>query len=341
MALITAHFDVSGVDFLIKKTKKDTEFFNFPYVYSKGIFGNQCDRKQFYSSLLEKVMADREIKTSTCNVLTCGFPDPPELNLKTKYSVKPLDLIESSEAVVPVFVNNKVFLTKGMMCSYELDEDKDFSGNDNDLGEFDQIANLDAYPQTTPGDLSSQVSLDSKICEKIPEKFYFDSGRKIIFTGGRFSQKILNPELNYILITETLRGLGVFEVYLDSSNAYSLLRTVQMYDRSLVPDIQSYLETSGLFIRTGGSCECLLNTGLGDDKFIEIEDNKVFVYPFRSENSVRLSIKSRELGTIDVHTKGGSLGLVFDTRVPGESIYNDVRLLNESVKQFENVLKDK
>ena len=147
--------------------------------------------------------------------------------------------------------------------------------------------------------------------------------------------------MNYILITETLRGLGVFEVYLDSSNAYSLLRTVQMYDRSLVPDIQSYFETSGLFIRTGGSCECLLNTGLGDDKFIEIEDNKVFVYPFRGENSVRLSIKSRELGTIDVHTKGGSLGLVFDTRVPGESIYNDVKLLNESVKQFENVLKDK
>ena len=340
MALITAHFDVSGVDFLIKKTKKSTEFFNFPYVYTKGIFGNQCDQKQFYSSLLEKIMFDREIKTSSCDILTCGFPDSPELNLKTKYSVKTSDLIESSEGIVPVFINNKVFLTKGVVCNYELDEDEDFSGNENDLGEFDQIANLDAYPHTTPDDLSSQVSLDSKICEKIPEKFRFESGRKIIFTGGRFSQKILNPELNYILILEALRGIGVFDVYLDSSNSYSLLRTMQMYDRSLVPDIQSNFETSGFFVRTGGSCECLLSTGMGDDKFIEIEDNKVFVYPFNSDNTAKLSIKSRELGTIDVHTNGGSLGLVFDTRVAGDSIYEDVKLLNESVKQFENVLKD-
>ncbi|HPD74307.1 MAG TPA: hypothetical protein P5014_01395 [Patescibacteria group bacterium] len=341
MALITAHFDVSGIDFLIKKTKKNTEFFNFPYVYTKGIFGNQCDQKQFYSNIVEKVMSDREIKNPSCDVLTCGFPDSPELNLKTKYSVKTLDLIESSEGIVPVFINNKVFLTKGMMCSYELDEDEDFLGNENDLGEFDQIANLNAYPQTTPDDLSSQVSLDSKICEKIPERFRFESGRKIVFTGGRFTQKILNPELNYILILEALRGLGVFNVYLDSSNAYSLLRTVQMYDRSLVPDIESFFDTSGFFIRTGGSCECLINNGLGDDKFIEIEDNKVFIYPFRSDTPARLSIKSRELGTIDVHTNGGSLGIVFDTRAPGDSIYDDVKLLNESVKQFENVLKDR
>ena len=341
MALITAHFDVSGVDFLIKKTKKQTEFFNFPYVYTKGIFGNQCNQEQFYTSMVEKVMADREMKSPSCDVLTCGFPDPPNLNIKTKYSVKTSDLIESSEGIVPVFINNQVILTKGMTCSYKLNEDEDFLGNEDDRGEFDQIANLGAYPQTTPDDISSQISLDSKICEKIPEKFSFESGRKIVFSGGRFSQKILNPELNYILILEALRGLGVFNVYLDSSNAYSLLRTVQMYDRSLVPDIESYFETSGFFIRTGGSCECLIKTGLGDDKFVEIEDNKVFIYPFRSEDYARLSIKSRELGTIDVHTNGGSLGLVFDTRLLGDSLYDDVKLLNESLKQFENVLEGK
>ena len=109
----------------------------------------------------------------------------------------------------------------------------------------------------------------------------------------------------------------------------------------MVPDIQSNFETSGFFVRTGGSCECLLSTGMGDDKFIEIEDNKVFLYPFNSDNTARLSIKSRELGTIDVHTNGGSLGLVFDTRTSGDSIYEDVKLLNESVKQFENILKDR
>lgn len=338
MALLTAHFDVSGVNFLIKRDKKNTEFFNFPYVYSKGTLSNQCNKKQFYSRLIEKVLTDRDIKVSTCDILTCGFSNIPELELKTKYSVELSDLIENTEGFVPVFVNNQSFITKGVANSQNLNEKEDES-LENDFGEYDQIANLEAYPQTIPDDLSSQINVDAKLCENIPKNLRFESGRKIVFTGGRFSQGIIDKELNYILILEILRGLGVFDVYLDTSNSFALTRTMQMYDRSLIPNIQDYFENTGLFVRTGGACECLLSTGLGNDKFIEIEENKVFVLPLNLENSAKLSIKSRELGTIDVHTNGGVVGLVFDTRLAGESIYSDVRLLNDSVKQFEDALK--
>jgi hypothetical protein len=338
MALLTAHFDVSGVSFLIIKDKKNTEFFNFPYVYSKGTLSNQCTKKQFYSRLIEKVLSDRDIKISTCDILTCGFSDTPELELKTKYSVELFDLIENTEGFIPVFINNHSFITKGVVNTQNLIKEEDNSSV-NDFGEYDQIANLEAYPQTIPDDLSSQVSLDAKLCENIPNSLRFESGRKIVFTGGRFSQGIIDKELNYILILEILRGLGVFDVYLDTSNSFALTRTMQMYDRSLVPNIQDYFENTGLFIRTGGACECLLSTGSENDKFIEIEENKVFVLPLNLENSARLSLKSRELGTIDVHTNGGVVGLVFDTRLAGESIYSDVRLLNDSIKQFEDTLK--
>ena len=168
----------------------------------------------------------------------------------------------------------------------------------------------------------------------------FESGRKIIFTGGRFSQNILDKELNYVLALDVLRGLGVFNIYLDTSNFFSLYRATQLYDKELVGDLFEYIEYSGLFIRTGGACECLLSTGVGDDKFIEIEENKVFVLPLKVENPAKISVKSRDLGTIDLRSTGGKVGLVFDTRTSDSgSIYYDVKLFNECVKQFGSVLK--
>ena len=115
---------------------------------------------------------------------------------------------------------------------------------------------------------------------------------------------------------------------------------MQIYDKSLVTDAYEYFEKLGSFIRTGGACECLFSTGLGDDQLIEIEENKIFVLPVMLESPARLSIKSRDLGTIDIRTTGGKIGLVFDTRSEERSIYDDVKLLNECVKQFEVVLKE-
>ncbi len=53
-----------------------------------------------------------------------------------------------------------------------------------------------------------------------------------------------------------------------------------------------------------------------------------------------MSVKSRDLGTIDLRATGGRIGLVFDTRLNDSgSIYSDVKLFNDCVKQFEAVLK--
>lgn len=339
MAFLAAHFDVSGVDFLFKRTKRNTEFFHFPYVYSKGIFSNQCSEKEFYTYLIEKLLLEREIKPSLCTIVTSGFFNPPDIDFKTKLSVEVSSLIEDSNEFIPIFINNCAFVTKGVISSQERCQEE-FTSLDQDFGRRDDDANIFCYPQVIPEDVSSQISIDSKIFDKIPNKLTFESGRKLVFTGGRFSHKIPYKELDYVLILEVLRGLGVFDVYLDSFNSFSLLKTMQIYDKSLITDAHGYFEKLGSFIRTGGACECLFSTGLGDDQLIEIEENKIFVLPVMLESPARLSIKSRDLGTIDIRTTGGKIGLVFDTRLEERSIYDDVKLLNECVKQFEVVLKE-
>ena len=244
MSLLAAHFDTSGVSFLIQKRRNSIELVDFPYVYSKCILSNQCTKKEFYTYLIEKILSDRQIKPSTCNILTSGFMDPPEIDLKTKFSVSIVDLIENTDEFIPVYVNNSSFITKGFLSSYENCRSRDEKENI-EIGKKDRVANLCIFPQAIPFDVSSQTNLDSEIYKKIPKNLTFESGRKIVFTGGRFSQKIRNKELNYILMLELLKGYGVFEAYLDDSNVLSLFKTIQMYDMSLVSSIYDYIENSG------------------------------------------------------------------------------------------------
>lgn len=339
MSLLAAHFDVSGISFLIKKNASSLEMVNFPYVYSPSILSNQCSEKEFHTYLINKILSDRNIKTSTCDILTCGFLDFPVLDLKTKFSISVSDLIEGSEEFTPVFLNNWAFITKGILNSYSQCRDR-VGVIGKDFGEFDQSANSCIYPHAVPEDLSAQTALDSSVFDKLPKGLKFETGRRIVFTGGRFSQEILNKELNYILMLEIMRGYGVFNLYLDSSNAFLLSRLIQMYSKDMMIDVGNYIENTGTLIRTGGAAECLLSTGVGDDQFIEIEENKVFILPLNLENPARLSVKSNVLGTIDVRTHGGKVGIIFDTRTDGSSIYSDVKLFNDCIKQFVNILKN-
>lgn len=338
MPLLSAHFDTSVISFFIKKDSKSSEILNFPYVYSKNILSNQCTQQEFYTYVIEKILSERKIKTGSCDILISGFINPPELPLKTKFSIDAHSLVESSEDYIPIVLNNFSFLTKGVVSSFSYCKEGDKKGyHERDMGEFDYYANLCIYPQIQPNDVSAQSDIDENITQRVPSNFKLPSEGKIIFTGGRFAQNSNNKELTYILILETLRGLGVYDVYLDTSNVFLLSQTVKMYDRKQTFPLEDYIDNLGSFVRTGGSAECLLSSGVGDDQFIEIEKDKIFVMPLNLDSPAKLKIKSNALGNLETKTKGGKLGIVFDTRSEDKSIYSDVKIFNDCIKQFSRV----
>ena len=334
MPLLSAYFDTSVVNFLIKKDKKSMELLSFPYVYSKGILSNQCSESEFYENVIRKILSDRKIKIESCDILTSGFIGPPVLSLKTKFSVGVADLIQNSEDFTPIVVNNFSFLTKNRINSFSRCNNEDINSEGDESEQLNYHSNRCIYPQIVSDDISNQTDVDERIVQRIPSDFKIESDKKVVFTGGRFAQNTPGRELTYILILEMLKGLGVFDVYLDSENAFLLFQTIKMYDKDLVFSVDDYIEKCGLFIRTGGAAECLLSSGIGDDQFIEIEKDKVVVMPLKLDNFAKLSIKSNALGTVNVKTKGGKVGLVFDTRSDDDSIYENIKLLNECVKQF-------
>lgn len=336
MSLLVAYFDTSVVSFLFRKCGKDVEFFTFPYVYTKGTLSNQCSEPEFYKFLIEKFLADRQVKFENCDIFLSGFLNPPQLPFEPKFSAGVVDVVKSSEDFTPIVVNNSSFFTKDIVSAFSSrQEGGEGEELEKDMGEFDYYGNLLIYPQIVSDNISTQSDLDEKIVEKVPLDFKVDPKKKVVFTGGRFSQNVCSRELNYVLMLNLLgSGIGIYPVYLDTKNAFLLFQTMKMYDKDLDLSIEDHIENSGLFIKSGGAVECLLSTGIGEDQFFEIEKDKVYVMPLKLELPARLSVKCSSLGSVEIKTEGGEVGLVFDTRTDNSSIYSNIKIFNDSIKQF-------
>ena len=343
MPLLAVHFDTSVVNFLLKKDKEGAEFYTFPYVYSKSTLSNQLSEADFYKKLIDKFLTGRGVKFSACDIVVSGFVNLPKLNFEPKLSVGVNDLIHNSEDMVPIFVDNFSVFTKDTISSSKqfLSDLKLSTENAKDFGEYDYYANLTVYPQTISDDISTQSQLDENIFKQAPSDLKVETGRKIIFTGGRFTQYTSNEELSYILMLSLLKGVGAYTVFLDKKNAFSLYQTAKMYDKDLQIILEDYVESIGTIIKTGGSVECLLKGEVGEGRFFEIEKDKILVIPLDPSSHTTLNVKNNLLGSLEIPVKGGEVGLIFDTRDSNSNIYSNMKMFNECVKQFGDALEGK
>lgn len=344
MPLLAAYFDTSVVSFLLKKDKKNIEFYTFPYVYSKGTLSNQCSNKEFYMYLIDTFLSERKIKTKSCDLILSGFLEAPDFIDNSKFTAGIVDVVQNSEDYLPIIVNNSSLITKNIVNSFSnCKEDSKLSKvslENKDFGKLDYHSNICIYPQIVSDDLSTQSDIDENIIKKIPTNFKIEGGKKVVFSGSRFAQNICSKELNYVLMLDLIKGFGIYDIFLDTKNAFPLVQLVKMYDKDMEISVEDYLENSGLVIKSGGSIECLLSTGVGEDQFIEIDKDKIFVMPLNVDSTTKLSIKSSDLGTVEIRTLGGKVGIIFDTRTNDESIYSNVKIFNDCVKQFGNSLQE-
>jgi hypothetical protein len=338
--VVAIYFDTSSASFLFKKDKKSTvDILPFPYVYSKSLFGNQYSEKDYYQGILSAVIEDKKAKLSMCDLIISSFSNPPEISKKPKLTVGVQDLVRDCEDYFPVVISGDSFVSPNQASISSCPNNVLIKESDE---QDDALENLCIYPQAIPDDISIQSDIDKKIVLGMPSGLKLDSRSNILFTGGRFFQRTFNRELDYILILELIKKPGVYNVFVDRKNAFALVQSMKMYDKSLDLNLEDYVENIGTFICGGGSVECLLKTDVGEDRFFEVEKDRVEVTPIRLESGSKLHVKSSALGSVDVHTKGGDVGLVFDTRVSKSSIYSNTRLFSECLKQFgRGFVKDK
>lgn len=336
MPTLAAYFDTSGVSFLLKKDEKNIEFFKFPYVYSKGTLGNQCSEQDFYQGIIEKFLAENNVKKS-CDVVVSGFPKPPQIGLEPKFSAGMEDLVDNSESHYPVIIDGTSLVAQGVGNYFSIADEEVFRKDINSGSNF--INNLSIFPQIISNDIAVQGEIDKELVEKAPSDLVIDSKKTVLFGGGRFSKDRGDDGLIPILILSMLKKTGIYNVVIDRNNTFPLAQSMKMYDKSFLISINEYLESFGTFICPGGSVECLVKSEVGEDQFIDLEKERICAFPLKTETPTKIQIKSRALGTVNVQTCGGELGLVFDTRVVRQDIYSNVKLFSECVKQFGKGIK--
>ncbi|MFC1700511.1 hypothetical protein ACFLZ4_02625 [Patescibacteria group bacterium] len=331
MPTLAAYFGTSVSSFLIRNGQ-DLEFVKFPYVYSKGLFSNQCTKSQFYRYLIETILRERGMSLGSCEVSVCGFLEPPEFAFGPTVSCSVVDTISSAEKFYPVFVAGSSLLTRDVISSFSSFE----PSKSTDEIDINYLSNLSIFPQMVPSDLSAQANLDEDVSNKVPGGLSIASDTSIVFTGDRFAQNIADKGLHYILMLELIKSVGIYDLYLDTNNKVPLVNLLEHDFDNL-----SYTSRVGTFINTSSGVECLLTTGVGDDQFFEVKKNRIYVMPLTSEGEVKLSVKGADIGSREVNVSGGTLGLIFDTREQKGSIYSDVKLLNDLLKQIDRILVNK
>lgn len=331
MPTLAAFFDTSNASFLFIKDKKHIDIIPFPYVYSKSLFGNQCLEKDFYQHILEAVLTEKNIKIASCDLVISFFNNPLEFSIKPKLKIGLQELVKNCDDYFPVVISGESYLTPNSHLTSTCDSDPIPESSDE---QRDILENLCIYPHAIANDISVQSQIDKKIISGMPLGLKLDNKNKILFTGARFFQRTFNKELDFILILDLIKKGGIYNVFIDRNNAFPLVQSMNMYDKKLEIDIEEYIENIGTFICCGGSVECLLKTSIGEDQFFEIEKDKIEVVQLKLDSPAKLHIKNSVLGSIEISTEGGELGLVFDTRVSRASIYSNVKLVNESVRQF-------
>lgn len=329
--LLACYFDVSDISLaLLSLGSSNVEFFNFPYIYSPEAFSNQTNEAGFNKEVIEAFIKSKKIKTSDLEIITAGFMEVPAIDLETKLSEKLISLIKQFKGDYPFIVNNFSVLTKDSILSYEPCLRK---SQNMDEGEGNELANVSIYPQLIPTDISMITGLDRNISEKINTlELGYSPCQSLTFSGSRFSRPVVYEYLDWILAFDLIRKPGIYEVLMDRNNVIPLFGLISKYKPEIAPDPRPYLEFLGTLINSPSDTECLLTSDVGTSQFFDVKKDNFYVVPMLPGARHSLSIKSRSLGSVKQVIEGGRVGLMVNTS--GSSIYSNIRVFNDCVKQL-------
>ena len=301
MPVLAACFGYSGAYFLIetpKNKKSEFNFVTFPYTYIPAICGDYCDSKKFNTSLMEKIAGDFGAKLSDFDILITDVYDYPRVTFEPTQFVTLNRLFQATSGPYPIYVSNHsvrtkkaaigINLLKGVETqsgheNFELNFGKIFSPN-----ELEYIYNHEIYPQISAVDLSTRIDLDRNIVNMVTKETDIGisaDSNQLIFMGARFIDRILDPELDYVLALDFIQNPGVYSVYIDRNNAFILLSLLSLHKTDAEINFDKYLEKAGTVIRTHGETECLIKSGSSTGQIFTLIENEVFVVPL-DENSM-------------------------------------------------------
>lgn len=318
MSTLSIYFGPSEVSFLAAAAPGDLRFYKYPYYIND---------ESFIKDLIATASKEMGINPTEYNLIGCGFPTVEAACLDLAY-ISTLDkLISKSSKYFTVLVNIFTLMTPVgfLSAAHTIDTDEE---------DMNMLFNLALYGHTIYPDNFDQMKIDHSVRFYPPEAVAPDSSKPILFTGDRFSSSIRSVNGSHLFLLDLLKMPGIYEVKIDDKNAFSTLALLSEYDPAYTNALNEYeFESLGTVVNTPGSAECLLSNEDGSSQLFDVKANDIFVIPVEAQATPRLMVKNSVLGTRDVTIKGGSKGLIIDTRIK-----HDLGVFNKNY--FENHFKE-
>jgi len=343
MPTLYVYLGLSGVDILKFKSQSDFEFKKLPYAYSKAVFSNLVNPRDYYFKLLELISKEMKVKMKP-DEFVIGCSPYVSCRLEGYECIGVIDILKKIRTNW-ILADGFSVITPHHFVSYFPYKHRDYDSSE----ALDYFSNKYLFPQTL---FSDQTSLDYFDCltrKFIPEILTpFDSERPVIFSGERFKNYESSEPYTYLLMLDLIRSQGFFNLKLDDFSKLSLSSLFSSKINLNKLEVNSLLETLdevdyisvGTLLNTLGAVEILFETDVGSSQFIKLKENEIFIFPLYSEEKARVVVSNKNLGDIEKEVSGGTLGFIVDTRNKENGIYLENTFRQPFIKEWMSVFEE-
>lgn len=337
MPIFACYIGSSSVTTAVQKKDGTFTVNRFPFVYSPNLFNSKLDESGFYKIVLEEVAKSFKAKLSDFELLIAHRPNLSDLKIDAKINVDVTQLFPKCDEKYIVLVEGLTVFTPDYRKTDKPGQDLLFK---NALSDDTFVANLTLYPQLLPRELNEILAVDSlTVTSFLQDGGGVVSQHPIVFTGDRFAQEDGQGIYKYALVSDLLIHSGYYYVEIDTGNSVILKALLRKYDPSVSFEGIPEPEEVGTFALVPGNTEVLISSDMGTGQFFDIKKDSIFVAPLDVSSKSSVSIKNKYVGDSEGIVKGGTLGLVFDTREQRILLNSDIKDLNSFIREVGNVRK--
>lgn len=347
MPILSINFGLANVRGVYLSDEGAVSDYVINYSYIKEFYSHFYSKKDFYSDFTEHFIKKMKVPKRDLQIIATGFPEVPTISYEYADQITTDQLFNQVEDYeINSLSNNAVFTKKGYI---NFDEVKRIT-----YGEIESnyLKNLTVYKNVFPSRPSDYNLMFSNIWNVVNSRRsntqeVLLKDKPTLFLGDVFSMPGLGGEeftkIAYLHILSIIVNPGIFTLFLDKTNIFPNLFHLKRYRPELGYIYDNFKpELLGTLVNSPGETTCLIETELGTSQLIDLNVGKIVFIPLDTSSKARVVVKSTVLGSVEKNIKGGTLGLILDTRTKSDLKnydHNQLQIdINANLKNIEQVL---
>jgi len=346
MPILSVIFGDSGVSFLFLDSLSNYKAHNFPYIYSRDLFGGQYSESAFYSEMFNIVCKTLKKDLNSYQVLIGGYPEPPRIEINRVFELPLSSFIHYGAIYHSVLINNTSLVSPSRCFSafpvkYLNDSLVDETYEHVRTNYFANMSAFPMYKSNSKEDPALLIEKDNifRLLDVSPKHPDMEKDKSILFSGERFLNIELDNAKSVEFCLDLIKKPGVFQIKLDTQNLYSAMALAQAYDQSYETLIlEAEFTNLCTLINAPGASEFLVYTGNSENKYMELLPDALYFLPASEKTQLAVKMKNGVLGTVERYIQGGALGLIVDTRDKSNEKTFTSHYVSKNIKEWISVI---